>query len=226
MNAKKQAPARAGKRKVLLVDDHPVLREGLTVRINRETDLTVCGEAAGAREARRAVARLHPDIVVVDLSLPDGHGLELIKNLRAHYADLLILVFSMHDESLYAERALRAGARGYVMKQEPPERLLAAIRSVLCGGFALSEKTSAELIGHFSKPRSSGAAPVIASLTDRELEIFQLVGRGVGTREISVQLGRSIKTVETHRARIMEKLHVKSAAVLVSRAAAWVATGQ
>ena len=142
MKKHKIARARSGKQKVLLVDDHPVVREGLAERINRERDLVVCGEAQNAREALRAVASLQPDIVILDLSLPKGHGLELVKDLRTLHPDLRVVVFSMHDESVFAERALRAGAHGYVMKQEPPERLLVAIRTVLRGDYFISESAS------------------------------------------------------------------------------------
>ncbi|PYJ99585.1 MAG: DNA-binding response regulator [Verrucomicrobia bacterium] len=201
MKKHKIARARSGKQKVLLVDDHPVVREGLAERINRERDLVVCGEAQNAREALRAVASLQPDIVILDLSLPKGHGLELVKDLRTLHPDLRVVVFSMHDESVFAERALRAGAHGYVMKQEPPERLLVAIRTVLRGDYLTHS---------------------VARLSDRELEIFQLIGQGVSTRKIADRLGRSIKTIETHRTRIKEKLAVKSAAELVHRATCWV----
>src|SRR6266545_4728726 len=147
MKGHKTVRGRSTKHKVLLVDDHPVVREGLARRINCERDLTVCGEAETARDALRAIASLRPDIVVVDLSLPRGHGLELIKDLKILHPKLRVLVFTMHDESLFAERALRAGARGYVMKQEPPNRLLAAIRTVLKGDYFLSERTSTEFLG-------------------------------------------------------------------------------
>jgi DNA-binding NarL/FixJ family response regulator len=211
---------------VLLVDDHAVVREGLAQRINREADLEVCGEAQTVGEARRAVGKLHPDIVVVDISLPDGHGLELIKDLKIRHPDLRMLVFTMYDESIYAERTLRAGAHGYITKQESPERVLAAIRRVLQGGYAVSQHASSELLASVFQPRSAAGAPATSSLTDRELEIFQLIGQGVSTRGIAAQLGRSAKTIETHRARVMEKLHLKSATALISRAATWLATGQ
>ncbi|MEW6303995.1 MAG: response regulator transcription factor [Verrucomicrobiota bacterium] len=218
---KTHARARTTKRKVLVVDDHPVVREGVALRINRESDLVVCGEAETAPAALRNIARCLPDVVIVDLSLPNGHGLELIKDLRSQYPELPVLVFSMYDESLFAERALRAGALGYVMKQEPPERLLEAIRTVLQGNYYVSKKaTGAFLQNYFHQSIGS-----VANLTDRELEVFQLIGQGVGTRKIAERLGRSVKTIETHRARIMEKLSVGSASELVVHASRWVEGG-
>src|ERR1044071_3085455 len=197
MKTRKTAGSR--KRRVLLVDDHPVVREGLAQRINRQRD-----------------------VVVLDLSLPKGHGLELIKDLKNLHPDLPLLVFTMHDENLFAERALRAGARGYVMKQEPPERLLAAVRTVLNGEYFLSDKASSTFLHTFFRHSSENTGPPIGGLTDRELEVFELIGQGVGTRSIADRLGRSVKTIETHRARIMEKLSLKSAAELVVRASRWV----
>lgn len=222
MKGHKKVRGRSTKHKVLLVDDHPVVREGLARRINCERDLTVCGEAETARDALRAIASLRPDIVVVDLSLPRGHGLELIKDLKILHPKLRVLVFTMHDESLFAERALRAGARGYVMKQEPPNRLLAAIRTVLKGDYFLSERTSTEFLGTFLRQSARNTAASVTRLTDRELEVFELIGQGVGTREIASRLGRSVKTIETHRLRIKVKLALKSAAQLVCCASRWV----
>jgi len=222
MKKDKIARARSGKQKVLLVDDHPVVREGLAERINRERDLVVCGEAQNAREALRAVASLQPDIVILDLSLPKGHGLELVKDLRTLHPDLRVVVFSMHDESVFAERALRAGAHGYVMKQEPPERLLVAIRTVLRGDYFISERASSTCLQAFFSRSTKAVTHSVARLSDRELEIFQLIGQGVSTRKIADRLGRSVKTIETHRTRIKEKLAVKSAAELVHRATCWV----
>jgi DNA-binding NarL/FixJ family response regulator len=214
----------AAKARVLLIDDHPVLREGLAGRLNRESDLTVCVEAASAGDALRTVTRCRPDIVVLDLALPGYHGFEVIKELRAVQPRLPILVFTMHEEALYAERALRAGARGYVTKQEPPERLLAAIRAVLAGDYAVSGKMSAAVMRSLLAPAAT--APTVTNLSDRELEIFQLLGRGVGTKEVAARLHRSVKTVETHRARIKEKLQLKTAPELVQRAVRWTETGQ
>jgi DNA-binding NarL/FixJ family response regulator len=201
-----------------LVDDHPVVREGMAQRVNREPDLAVCGEAQMVEHALHSIVELRPDIVVLDLSLPDGHGLELIKDLKAIDAGLRVLVFTMHEESLFAERALRAGARGYVMKQEPPERLLDGIRAVLRGDYFVSGKaTSAFLESFFSQPKNATGSAV-GRFTDRELEVFQLIGRGKSTRAIAGQLHRSVKTIETYRARLMKKLSISTAAELVCRA--------
>jgi len=207
---------------VLLVDDHPVVVEGLAQRINRERDLVVSGQARSAREALRALADVQPDVVVVDLSLPRGHGLQLIKDIRNLEPALPILVFTMHDESVFAERTLRAGARGYVMKHEPPEQLLAALRAVIFGDFFVSKRTTSAFLQTFLQQPATSQGKSIAALSDRELEIFELIGQGIGTREIAEQFSRSIKTVETHRARIMEKLAIRSAAELVVCASRWV----
>ncbi len=178
MKGHKTVRGRSTKHKVLLVDDHPVVREGLARRINCERDLTVCGEAETARDALRAIASLRPDIVVVDLSLPRGHGLELIKDLKILHPKLRVLVFTMHDESLFAERALRAGARGYVMKQEPPNRLLAAIRTVLKGDYFLSERTSTEFLGTFLRQSARNTAASVTRLTDRDGDASDRPGVG------------------------------------------------
>jgi DNA-binding NarL/FixJ family response regulator len=207
--------ARRDKRKVMLVDDHPVMREGLSQLINHEGDLTVCGQFEDAARAFDATPRLLPDLVVVDLSLKGSSGLELVKNLRANYPKLLILVLSMHDESLYAERALRAGAIGYIMKQEAVERVLGAIRHVLNGGVYLSEKMNSKLMHQLAHGKSSGGGSLMERLSDRELEVFGLIGQGRGTRQIAEQLHLSVKTIESHRAHIKEKLDLKSSTELV-----------
>ena len=207
--------ARRDKRKIMLVDDHPVMREGLSQLINHEGDLTVCGQFEDAARAFDATPRLLPDLVVVDLSLKGSSGLELVKNLRANYPKLLILVLSMHDESLYAERALRAGAIGYIMKQEAVERVLGAIRHVLNGGVYLSEKMNSKLMHQLAHGKSSGGGSLMERLSDRELEVFGLIGQGRGTRQIAEQLHLSVKTIESHRAHIKEKLDLKSSTELV-----------
>lgn len=226
MKARPATPVPSGKCKVLLVDDHPLMREGLAKRINQEADLLVCGEAASAREARQAVARLRPELVVLDLSLSDGLALELIKDIKSLAPAVPVLVFTMHDEAVYAERALQAGARGYVMKQEPPERLLTAMRAVLRGGYCVSEKTEARFFQTFFGQPPTPAMPVVSRLTNREVEVFHLLGQGLATQEIAARLGRSVKTIETHRARIKEKLHLKSASELISHASRWLASSQ
>jgi len=216
----------AGKRKVLLVDDHPIVRHGLGLLIDHEADLKVCGETESAVETLGSIDRLAPDIAVVDISLRGSSGLELTKALREVRPELPVLVLSMHDESLFAERALRAGARGYVMKQESAETVLAAIRKVLDGGICLSERLSSKMLREFvdgdrTEPEKFG----IESLSDRELEVFELIGRGHSTRKIADRLKLSVKTIETHRAHVKQKLKLDNATELAHRAFNWVETG-
>lgn len=214
-----------GRKRVLIVDDHPMMRQGLAQLINSETDLVVALEADTARQAFDGVARVKPDIVLVDISLPDKNGLELIKDIHALYPDLPILVISMHDETLYAERVLRAGGRGYLMKQEGGKRMMEAIRQVLDGQIFVSEKISARILESYSgRQREKKGASPIARLTDREFEVFQLIGEGKGTRDIAAHLRLSIKTVEAHRTNIKEKLALKTATDLVRHAVRWVDT--
>jgi DNA-binding NarL/FixJ family response regulator len=209
------------KRRVFLVDDHPLIRERLTQLIERESDLTVCGEAESAPKALRALDTVRPDLVVVDISLKDSSGLELIKDIKAIHPEIPVLVLSMHDESLYAERVLRAGAKGYITKQEATTKVLAAIRRILSGEVYMSEDMVARLLNRCAQGRSFGATPV-ESLADRELEVFQMIGRGKGTRQIAEDLHIGIKTVESYRARIKEKLNLDSANALVQYAIQWV----
>jgi DNA-binding NarL/FixJ family response regulator len=211
------------KHTVLLVDDHPVVREGLSLRINREPDFTVCGTAGDGMEMMAAIARLKPDVVVMDLELPRSHGLELLRDIYAQYPRTPVIVFSTHDEEVYAERAVRAGARGYLMKHEPPQRLLEGMRTVLTGGYALSRAVSDRLLAAFAGPPSvqSDSSP-IAGLGNRELEVFQFIGRGKGTKEIANLLNLSVKTVETYRERLKKKLNVRTGPDLARRAVLWV----
>ena len=185
-----------------------------------EPDLTVCCEADTAGQALDAISKGKPDLALVDISLPDKNGLELIKDLRVLCPDVPILVVSMHDETLYAERVLRAGGRGYVMKQEGGKKLMAAIRQVLNGQIYVSEKMSAKILEVFSGRSKPGGSPV-ERLSDREFEVFQLIGAGKGTREIADHLHLSVKTIEVHRANIKEKLNVKSATDLIRHAVRW-----
>lgn len=212
----------ATKRTVLLVDDHPVVREGLGARINREADFTVCGTARNGAEMMETIARLNPDIVLMDLGLPHGHGLELMQDVHARYPRLPVIIFSIHEESVYAERALRAGARGYLMKHELPERLLEGMRTVLHGGYALSRETSDRLLSAFGTPVKGQPESPIATLGNRELEVFQFIGQGKGTREIASLLNLSVKTVETYRERLKKKLNLSSGPDLARQAVLWV----
>jgi DNA-binding NarL/FixJ family response regulator len=211
----------SSKKRILIVDDHPMMRQGLAQLINNEPDLMVCSEASSAGQALDLAAISKPDLIIADISLPDKNGLELIKDVRALFPGLLILVVSMHDESLYAERVLRAGARGYLMKQEGGKKLMEAIRQILAGQIYVSEKMSANILEVFSGHRGREGGSPLERLTDREFEVFQLIGEGKGTREIAAHLHLSVKTVEVHRANIKEKLHLKNATELVRHALRW-----
>lgn len=213
------------KKRILIVDDHPMMREGLAQLIEHEADLAGCGQADTAAQALAAVGCEAPDLVLLDISLPDRNGLEVIKDLQALHPKLPILVVSMHDESLYAERVLRAGGRGYIMKQEGGKKLMQAIRQVLAGQIYVSEKMSAKILEVFSGRREATPHSPVERLSDREFEVFQLVGQGQGTRQIAEGLHLSVKTVEVHRANIRKKLELKTGAEVVRFAIRW-AEGQ
>ena len=210
------------KRKVFIVDDHPIVRQGLALLINREQDLAVCGDAEEAVSALQQIDDLKPHIVVVDISLSGPDGLDLLKNLRQRAPGLPVLILSMHDESHYAERALRAGASGYIMKQEATERVLVAIRRILGGEVYVSDRLANKMLHQFVGGGPAARHSPIADLTDRELEVFRLIGRGHTTREIAEELHISVKTVESYQARIKDKLSLKNARELVQRAIQWV----
>jgi len=198
-----------------------MMRQGLAQLITSEPDLMVCCEADTAAQALDLAAAQKPDLALVDISLPDKNGLELIKDIHVLCPKVLILVVSMHDESLYAERVLRAGARGYIMKQEGGKKLVEAIRQVLSGHIYVSDKMSAHILEIFSGRRSENAGSSVERLSDREFEVFQLIGEGKGTREIADHLHLSVKTVEVHRANIKEKLKVNTATDLIRYAVRW-----
>ena len=208
--------------RVVIVDDHPIVREGLIQLIDAEDDLRVVGEAEDAHAAMDEIQKVQPDIAIVDISLKGINGVELIKNLKIRHPRLPVLVLSMHDEALYAERALRAGARGYIMKQEATERVMEAIRRVMRGEIHLSEKIASRMLHKIVDAGAQAVQSPIELLSDRELEVFQLIGRGVGTREIAEELHLSIKTVESHRANIKKKLQLKTATELMRYALQWV----
>jgi DNA-binding NarL/FixJ family response regulator len=210
------------RRKVFLVDDHPLVREWLTELIKREPDLQICGEAEDARGALDAIGASRPDIAVVDISLKSTHGLELVKSLQTSEPDLPILILSMHDESLYAERVLRAGAMGYITKQEATKKVLVAIRQILDGEIYISEKMAARMVNKLVLGRKDQQSFSIDRLTDRELEVFQSMGRGLATRRIAEELHLGIKTVESYRARIKEKLKLEDSNQLLQQAIQWV----
>lgn len=224
MTAKRNPPTARNIKRLLIVDDHPMMREGLAQLIHQESDLTVCGEAGSANEALNLVEKLKPHLVLVDISLPDKSGLELLRDLQALHPSLPMLVISMHDESLHAERALRAGARGYIMKQEGGGKMMEAIRQVLGGQVYVSNKMSARILETFSGRRAKISRSPVERLTDREFEVFRLIGQGIGTREIARRLSLSIKTIEVHRANIKRKLNLKGATELVRHAVRWVET--
>src|SRR5436190_23951993 len=213
---------RKPKIKVLLVDDHPILRTGLKRMIDHEADMTVCGEAEDSPKAFELTGTLQPDIAVIDISLKGSNGIELIKNLKARYPELPTLVLSMHDESLYAERALRAGSRGYIMKEEATEQVLTAIRRALAGEIFLSEKMKSKMLQQMANGKGKIVSSPIEQLTDRELEVFRLIGEGHSTRQIAGQLHLSVRTVEAYREYIKGKLNLKNATELVQHAFHWV----
>ncbi|MCX5670203.1 MAG: response regulator transcription factor [Planctomycetota bacterium] len=210
------------KAKVLVVDDHPVVRQGMAQLISHEPDLTVCGEAGSVPEALQAIAACHPDVAVVDLSLKGASGLELLKDIKVRYPRLPVLVLSMADENVFAERALRAGARGYMMKEEAAEKVLEAIRCVMAGRIYLSDAMASRLLHQFVDGKSEAGASPVDGLSDRELEVFQLIGRGLGTGEIARQLHLSPKTIETYRAHIKNKMNLESATELLQHAIQYV----
>ena len=217
----KQAGGITRKKRVFVVDDHPIVRQGLALLINREPDLAVCGEAEDAQSALQILPSLNPDIVAVDISLTGPDGLDLLKDIRLRLPGLPVLILSMHDESVYAERALRAGAQGYIMKQEATEKVLVALRRILNHEIYVSERIANRMLQRYIGARDTGRASSVADLTDRELEVFRLIGEGHSTRQIADELHISVKTVESYQAHIKEKLSLRSARELVQHAIQW-----
>ena len=209
------------KTRIFIVDDHPIVREGLSLMMNREPDMMVCGEAEEATRALQAIAAAKPDVLIVDISLSGPDGLDLLKSIRARYPTLPVLILSMHDESIYAERALRAGANGYIMKQEATERVLVAVRQILSKKVYVSDRIANRMLQQYIKGSVSERKSPIADLSDRELEVFRLIGEGHGTRMIADELHLSVKTVESYQAHIKEKLSLKNGRELVQRAIQW-----
>ena len=207
--------------KIFLVDDHPLVREWLTNLIRQQPDLAVCGEAEDAPHALREIAAAKPDVAIVDISLKQGSGIELIKDLKALDPNLAVLVLSMHDEQLYAERALRAGARGYIMKRETAKKIILAIRQMLGGKIYMSDSLSASFAEKFVDGQLLTSGSLVDQLTDRELEVFQLLGKGCETRQVAQMMTVSMKTVQTHCAHIKEKLKLTNAAELLREAVRW-----
>jgi DNA-binding NarL/FixJ family response regulator len=211
----------AQNKQVFLVDDHPLVREWLTNLINKRPDLQVCGEAGSAPEALQKIGELEPDIAIVDITLASGSGIELIKDIQNNHPGVPVLVLTMHDETVYALRALRAGARGYIMKSEATKKVIEAIRTVVAGKLYVSDKVTALMAEKFAEhtPRQGGSP--IELLSDRELEVFQLLGRGLGTRQIAEQLHISFKTVQAFSARIKDKLQLDNINELLREAIRW-----
>lgn len=213
-----------GKCKIFIVDDHPLLRDGLTRLINTQPDLSVCGEASTTHQALKAISVLKPDIVILDLTLLGANGLDLVKDMKLRSLKSLILVLSMHDESLYAERALRAGAKGYIMKQEASKEVLKAIHHILAGEIYLSKKMSAKMLHKVADGKTEAKTLPEGALSDRELQVFQSIGQGRGTRQIAEELHISAKTVESYRAHIKVKMNLRNAHELTQHAVHWVET--
>lgn len=212
------------RKNILIVDDHPITRNGLRELLNQEPDLCVCGEAESAADALAMIKTSQPDLVLADLTLIGKSGLEFIKDLRALHPSVVVLAVSMHDETIYAERVLKAGARGYIMKSEGGAKLLKAIRAVLQGSIYVSDKMSARILGLFAGQRARGSESPLGRLTDREFEVFHLIGHGLATREIGKRLHLSPKTVDTHRLNIKSKLEIKSLPELMQYAVRWTAS--
>jgi DNA-binding NarL/FixJ family response regulator len=219
---KREAVPNDGKTRVLLVDDHAVVRFGIAQLINREADLMVCGEEEDASRAMGAIEALKPDLVIADISLRDSSGLELMRNIKAQHPGLPILVVSAHDESVYAEVAFRAGALGYLMKEEALEKVVIAIRRVLKGTIYVSDTLAAKMLQQQIRGQTNINESPVKSLSDRELEVFQMIGQWKTTREIADELHLSVKTIEYYREQIKRKMSLKSAAELTQRATAWV----
>jgi DNA-binding NarL/FixJ family response regulator len=209
------------RKRVFLVDDHPLVREWLTNLINQQPDLAVCGESENAPQALQAIAASKPDIAIVDLSLKDSSGIELIKALKEAQPGVSVLVLSMHDETQYAERALRAGAKGYVMKRETTRKVIEAIRRILEGKLYISEKVTEALTGRLAADRRTDSRSPVEQLSDRELEVFEMLGQGQGTRQIAEKLRVSVKTIQAYCARIKEKMDLTSATELLREAIRW-----
>jgi DNA-binding NarL/FixJ family response regulator len=213
---------KVAKTRILLVDDHAVVRFGIAQLINRQPDMMICGEEADASRAMTAISTVKPDLVIADLSLKESSGLELMRNIKAQFPNMAILVVSAHDESIYAEVAFRAGALGYLMKEEALDKIVAAVRRVLTGAVYVSDALAAKLLQQQIRGQTDVQESPVKSLSDRELEVFQMIGQWKTTREIAEELHLSIKTIEYYREQIKRKLNLKNAAELTQRATSWV----
>lgn len=207
---------------VLIVDDHPIVRQGLSELVNNEEDFNVCGQAEDAHQAMTMIKSMKPQMMIVDISLKETSGIDLIKDIKTNYPQIMILALSMHDETLYAERALRAGAQGYVMKTEAIEKVIDALRKIRSGRIFVSENMTGKLMHKLVGGGPEAFASAVDNLSDRELEVFSLIGQGFGTRQIAERLHLSIKTIETYRAHIKDKLNLSDASELLQYAIRWV----
>jgi DNA-binding NarL/FixJ family response regulator len=218
----KPKPVEDKRTRILLVDDHAVVRYGIAQLINRQADLVVCGEEENASNALSAIGKVRPDLVIADISLKDSSGLELMRNIKAQYSGMPVLVVSAHDESIYAEIAFRAGALGYLMKQEALDKIISAIRRVLSGNIYVSEALAAKMLQQQIRGKTDIQESPVKGLSDRELEVFQLIGQWKKTSEIAQELHLSVKTIEYYREQIKRKLNLKNSAELTQHATAWV----
>jgi len=208
------------KKRIAVVDDHPIVRQGLAELISNQADMTVCCEAEDSADALKVIVKNEPDLAIIDISLKESNGIELIQDLAVRKPALPILVLSMHDESFYAERVLRAGARGYITKSEAPQTVITAVRQILAGNVYVSQRMASRMVAKFVDGRAKSTSPE-EQLTNRELQVFELIGNGVSTKEIAKRLHLSVKTIESHRENIKRKLKVKSATELLQHAIQW-----
>ncbi|MBL7188993.1 MAG: response regulator transcription factor [Phycisphaerae bacterium] len=220
----RQRPASDSKKKVFIVDDHPVVRDGLITLIEHEQDLKVCGDADDAAEAIKSVSSLKPDVVIVDIGLKSSDGIELTKSIKMQHPRLPVVVFSIHDESVYAERALRAGASAYLMKEVISENVITAVRAVLRGEIYVSDQIAKKFLGNAFQGKSDAGTDPVSKLSNREFEIFRLIGAGYKASQIADRMHLSVKTIETYRARIKEKLNISDASKLLRYAIKWVSS--
>ncbi|MFN7139453.1 MAG: response regulator [Limisphaerales bacterium] len=216
--------AKKNQTKILLIDDHPLLRNGIAQLISQQKDLVVCGEVDDSLKALDSIEQTNPDIVILDITLKKMSGIEVLKHIKVRFPRVKVLILSMHDETLYAPRALRAGASGYIMKQEAAENVIAALRKILGGEVYISERMATQMLSRMVGGRATPISSPVDLLSDRELEVFTLLGKGDGTRDIAEKLNLSVKTIESHRAHIKEKLNLKNATELVRHAVQWVAS--
>ncbi|MBA4148826.1 MAG: response regulator transcription factor [Verrucomicrobia bacterium] len=216
--------AKKNQTKILLIDDHPLLRNGIAQLIAQQKDLVVCGEVDDSLKALDAIELNNPEVVILDITLKKMSGIEVLKHIKVRFPKVKVLILSMHDETLYAPRALRAGASGYIMKQEAAENVITAIRKILSGEVYISERMATQMLSRMVGGRATPISSPVDLLSDRELEVFTLLGKGDGTRDIAEKLNLSVKTIESHRAHIKEKLNLKNATELVRHAVQWVAS--